>query len=469
MKRFGRVGDRRMKREVCMMKLKNTGNMGRPRSRARHVAVFILVLMLVAAACGSGAGQSETTAPEGTAGEQSQDTAAGGTVRFASTWQGDTEALQVVVDKFEADSGITIEVNEVDGPTFSDQVNSYLQGTPDDMFTWFGGYRTRFYTEQGLLEPLNDVWDEIGGDYSEAYREVATGQDGNQYLIPFYAYPWVVLYRQSVFEEHGYEIPETMSDLTALAAQMEEDGLVPFAFADQDGWPAMGWFDILNMRLNGYQFHVDLLAGEESWTDERVTAVFDTWRELLPMYGDVSAALGRTWQDGANLLFNNEAGMLFFGTFAGTQADEETHADLGFFPFPTLGTEYDEEMAIDAPVNGFVVATGSPSLEENRSAVMAFAEYLGGGEAQTDFLAENPNFIAASDAADTSQYEPLQQQAADIIAQSGAIAQFLDRDTDPAFASEMEGILQDWLAAPDQDLEPFLQGIQDLWDSVVVR
>ena len=35
---------------------------------------------------------------------------------------------------------------------------------------------------------------------------------------------------------------------------MKTDGLVPLAFGDKDGWPAMGTFDILNMRLNGYEF-----------------------------------------------------------------------------------------------------------------------------------------------------------------------------------------------------------------------
>ena len=32
------------------------------------------------------------------------------------------------------------------------------------------------------------------------------------------------------------------------------DGLTPITFTDKDGWPAMGTFDILNMRINGYQF-----------------------------------------------------------------------------------------------------------------------------------------------------------------------------------------------------------------------
>ena len=58
---------------------------------------------------------------------------------------------------------------------------------------------------------------------------------------------------------------------------MQDAGLTPFAFANDGNWPAMGTFDQLNFRLNGYQFHVDLMAGKESWTDERVKNVFTTW------------------------------------------------------------------------------------------------------------------------------------------------------------------------------------------------
>ncbi len=57
---------------------------------------------------------------------------------------------------------------------------------------------------------------------------------------------------------------------------MQADGLTPIAFTDKDGWPAMGTFDILNMRINGYQFHVDLMAGKESWDGPQVKAVFNT-------------------------------------------------------------------------------------------------------------------------------------------------------------------------------------------------
>lgn len=401
--------------------------------------------------------------------ESSGGDAGPGSVKFASTWAGDTPALRAVVESFTAETDVAVDINEVDPQTFSDQVDSYLQATPDDVFTWYGGYRMRFYANQGLLHDISDVWERVGGNFSDAFRTASTGDDGKQYLLPFYNYPWVVIYRQSVFDEHGYEVPQTVEDFMSLAEAMQGDGLTPIAFADQDGWPAQGWFDIINMRLNGYQFHIDLLAGNESWTDSRVVDVFEAWKGFLPHYGDLSAALGRTWQDGANLLFNGDAGMLFFGTFAGTQtSDPEVRDDLDFFAFPTLGTEFDGENAIDAPINGFLVSGQSPTLEDNVEAINSFVEYLGSGEAQGMFLAENPNFVAAADDIDTSVYTPFQEKMARIIDDAGAVAQFLDRDTEPAFAGEMEAFLQNWLNDPEQDTASYLQGIQDFWDSLGV-
>ena len=45
----------------------------------------------------------------------------------------------------------------------------------------------------------------------------------------------------------------------------------------------MGTFDYMNMRLNGYQFHMDLAAHKETWDQKKVSDVFDTWTALLPV------------------------------------------------------------------------------------------------------------------------------------------------------------------------------------------
>src|SRR5690348_17707318 len=191
------------------------------------------------------------------------------------------KAIQAVFDAFTKETNVPLQVNTSDHNTFQEQINTYLQGKPDDVFSWFAGYRMQFFAAQGLSMQIDDVWQKVGSNYSDAMKQASTGADGHQYFIPIYNYPWVVSYRKSLFSDKGYQIPKTLDDLKGLADKMKTDGITPFAFADKQGWPAMGTFDILNMRINGYDFHINLMAGKEKWTDDKVKNVFTTWRDLL--------------------------------------------------------------------------------------------------------------------------------------------------------------------------------------------
>ncbi|HEX5588699.1 MAG TPA: ABC transporter substrate-binding protein [Candidatus Limnocylindrales bacterium] len=404
-------------------------------------------LVLIVAGCGIGATEAPTSVTVGSNYSDEVPKAA-----FAS-----------MLEYCAGETDVEATINTTEHGKFQDSINAYLQATPDDVFTWFAGYRMRFFAGQGLATDISDVWANVGSNYSEAFKTASTGDDGKQYFIPMYNYPWVVIYRKSLFQDNGYEIPTTWSEFKDLAEQMQDDDLVPMAFADKDGWPAMGTFDILNMRQNGYQFHVDLMAGTEKWTDPRVADVFELWKELLPYLQ--TNALGRTWQEGAQSMINKEAGMYFLGTFAGEQAsDPAIHDDLDFFPFPVLGNEWDAENAIDAPIDGLMLSK-SP---KNLAGAKKLLECVATGEAQIKFLESSPNNVAAAKDADTSGYTPFQKKMAEIIGNSGAIAQFLDRDTRPDFAggNGMQKFLQDFLADPDQDLNAFLTGIQTFYDSL---
>ena len=416
------------------------------------------------------ASTAPASAPAGSAAASGGPSASTGSVTFGSNYSNkdtDTKAMQAVADAFTAKTKIAVKINTVDHNTFQDQISTYLQGTPDDTFTWFAGYRMRFFADQGLATDISDIWTKIGPNYSDAFKASSTGNDGKQYFIPFYNYPWVVIYRKSVFADKKYTVPKTWAEFKTLATKMQADGLIPLAFGDKDGWPAMGTFDILNMRINGYKYHIDLMKGAQKWTDPKTAAVFTAWKELLPFNGDISAALGRTWQDTANLLVQKKAGMYFLGTFAGQQATVQAdHDDLDFFPFPTMGTAFDTELGIDAPIDGFMMTKKSPTLAADLDSAKAYLEYLASGEAQVTFLVANPNSVAAAKDADTSKYSAFQKKSAEIIGASGAIAQFLDRDTDPAFAKQMQSFLQTWLTKPDQDLTAYLKTIQDFWDSL---
>ena len=114
---------------------------------------------------------------------------------------------------------------------------------------------------------------------------------------------------------------------------MQGKGVTPFAFGDKDGWPAMGTFDILNMRINGFDFHMSLMGGDEAWDSNEVKKVFETWKDLLPYHQE--DPLGRTWQETATSLAKGEAGMMMFGTFIG-DAIPDAVDDLDFFIYPQI-------------------------------------------------------------------------------------------------------------------------------------
>jgi multiple sugar transport system substrate-binding protein len=338
------------------------------------------------------------------------------------------QAMQSVLDGFKSKSGRTVNINTVDHNSFQENINRYLQGTPDDVFTWFAGYRMQFFAKQNLAADISEVWSEVGDKFSEALKGASTGENGKQYFVPFYYYPWAFFYRKSLWQERGYTEPKTLDELTTLATRMKADGLSPIAFADKDGWPAMGTFDYLNMRINGYDFHVKLMAGQESWTDAKVKQVFDTWRGLLPLHQE--GANGRTWQEAAQSLQQKKSGMYLLGMFVGQQFQGADNADLDFFAFPEINSAHGRD-SVEAPIDGFMVSKKA----KNTAGAMALMKYLATAEAEQTYLGSDPNNIACHKDADTSKYTALQKKAVELVGSAKHISQFLDRDTRPDFAS----------------------------------
>ena len=352
--------------------------------------------------------------------------------------------LKAVTDAFGKAKGVTVKTNTVDHNTFQENINTYLQGKPDDVFTWFAGYRAQFFASRGLAGDISDVWSKLTG-YTDAFKTASTGEDGKQYFLPFTYYPWALFYRKSVWAEKGYQVPKTLDELTALSTQMQKDKLTPIGFADKDGWPAMGTFDVLNMRINGYQFHIDLMAGKKAWTSPEVTKVFDTWKGLLPYHETES--LGRTWQEAAQGLLTKKSGMYLLGLFVSEQfTDKADLDDLDFFTFPEVDSTIGAD-ALDAPIDGFMMGK-RPRDEANAKALLAFLGSKAGADTQ---VKQAPTTLVANSEADVSGYTALQKKSAELVGSAKNIAQFLDRDTRPDFASTvMIPSLQSFIKDPSK-------------------
>ncbi|MBK8459509.1 MAG: carbohydrate ABC transporter substrate-binding protein [Micropruina sp.] len=363
-------------------------------------------------------------------------------------------AIEAAAKAFQdANAGLTVKMNTVAHTTFQENINNYLQGSPDDAFGWFAGYRGRFFAAKNLVGDLTDVYQATEG-IPEGLKKACSTEDGKQIIMPATYYPWVVLYRKSVWEKGGYEVPKTLDEFKALGDKMKGEGVVPLAFADKDGWEAMGTFDILNLRINGYDYHISLLSGKEDWTSPKVTTVFDTWKGLLPYHQP--DALGRSWQEAAQALQKGQAAMYYLGTFAAQQfAKGAEQDDLDFFTFPEVDSAIGTG-AIEAPTDGFMMS----KRPKNEAGAKKWLGYLGSAAAQDILVQADPSVIATSQKADVAKYTGLQTKMLGVLKDATDVALFLDRDSRPDFASTVMGpALQSFLKTPD-DIATILKNVE---------
>src|SRR6476620_1968130 len=440
-------------------------------------AAGLLSVPPIIAACSSPAASTTASAPPAATSAASAPAASAGastavgslSVGSYNSDPGPKKGMEDIDAAFKGDTGIEVALNTVDHNTFQDQITNYLGATPDTVYTWFSGFRMKFFADQGFNTAIDDVWDKVKGNFTAGFANAVVGNDSKVYGIPVDYYPWAVFYRKSVFADKGYTVPTTWDELIALCKKMQTDGLTPIAFGDKDGWPAQGTFDILNLRLNGYDFHVGLMAGKEKWTDAKVTAVFKKWAEFLPYHAKDYAGL--TWQNAADTLVQKKSGMYLLGLFVSAQftatknpADLE---DLDFFPFPKLGTQYDAENALDAPIDTIQISAKSPKLAAELDAAKAYLEFWSKGTTHLVMFKNQPGLIPTASDADTSGYSALQKKAVAIVSQAQKITLYFDRDTrsDFAGANGAQSLLQKFLANPTQDLVAYQKSIQDFWDS----
>ena len=375
-----------------------------------------------------------------------------------------TKQLKGLVAAYEKKSGNKVTYNATESNAFQNNLSQYLQGTPDDAFQWMAGFRMQFFAEQGLLEDISDVWKDLEGQYDNSYKIASTGLDGKQYFVPQSWYPWGLHYRKSMVKELGLD-PENIAnfdDMIKMFDAMKKKGLVGFAAGDKGGWEAMGTFDIINARLNGYQFHVDLLAGREKWTDQRVIDVFKQWELLLPYTN--KNVLDLEWDGAMQLLLQKKAGTTLMGSWFGgnfKEKSQEDYDDLWIVPFPEINPEHGVD-TIDAPIDGFCVAANGGNTEVGKD----FIKFAGDKEGMQAMLDTGIPMTSANKNQDTSTYDAFQKQQLNVMSQAKYITQFLDRDTRPDFAGPVVGpAIQSWYKNP-KDVNKIVDSLQAQWEAL---
>ena len=372
-----------------------------------------------------------------------------GSLRITSDMSnpGPRAVIEGLVAEFgEMNPELEIELTVVDREAWKTQIRNSLSADPPDVINWYAANRMGPYVDAGLFMDISDWWD--AGDYEglESVRGAMTMNDA-QWGVPYTYYQWGVYYREDIFNELGLSEPTTWEEELANCQVIVDSGRACYTIGTKFLWTAGGWFDYLNMRTNGFDFHMALARGEIAWTDDRVRQTFANWRTLIDMGGFIADHQNYSWQEALPFMVNGEAAAYLMGNFAVDQLRNAglTDDQLDFYQFPVITAGL--EMGEDAPTDTFHVPSGAQNVEAAR----AFLQFVTSADVQSRIngpdglgqLPVNANAAVADDEFIQQGFEMLSQNA------TGGIAQFFDRDFPAEMAaSGMEG-LQEFMVFPD--------------------
>ncbi len=356
---------------------------------------------------------------------------------------GPKQAFEELVERFEAaNPDVEVELNIFDHEGFKTTVRNFLTSQQPDVITWFAGNRMKTFVDRDLLEDVSDVWADNGLNETFSSSKSALTIDGKQYGVPYSYYQWGVYYRKDIFDDLGLSVPTTWDEFMAVNATLKENGITPITIGTKFLWTAAGWFDYLNVRINGLDFHLDLAAGNVPYTDDRVRAVFAKWQELLDNGYFIENHATYSWQEAQAFMFQGDAAMYLIGNFFVPFFPEDLADSIDFFPFPVI----DPSVAIyeDAPTDTVHIPKGAKNKEDARKFLAFIAQPDNQAEINSLLGTLPPNSEAAI------PDDRFLQAGFELLSSAAGTAQFYDRDTDPEMAKiGMEGF-QEFMVKPDR-------------------
>jgi raffinose/stachyose/melibiose transport system substrate-binding protein len=251
-------------------------------------------------------------------------------------------ATEIQVERFEEQHPkytLEREVIRVGGASTVINTNQEMQNTlqsedPPDVLSYdtgpgFGGV----LAEAGLVLPLEDAYRQRGWDIYGWAKERAT-YNGTLYGVPDQVEEIVLFYNKNLVPE----VPETVEDLRQIADGLRGRGIIPFAFGNQEQWPAGHMFSIGVSNALGREGLDDILYGDGTWDTPEVEEAIELFFRDFVKSGYYPEGLSALNYDGANTLFySGEAAMNPTGTWLVPEIVQTVQDfEVGFFPFPSI-------------------------------------------------------------------------------------------------------------------------------------
>jgi multiple sugar transport system substrate-binding protein len=352
------------------------------------------------------------------------------------------DVLQRVAGEFEKTSGVKVTINNMDHEAHKTAIRSYLVvGAPDVCF-WFSGNRMKAFVKRDLFDDISDLF------ARENYKSVlgtttaAVTVDGKQYGLPLGGLLWGLFYRKDVFAEKGWTPPKSMDDLLTLGEKAKSANMIPVSIGTKELWPAAGWFDHMNLRINGLDKHMALMDGAMAYTDPALTPVFDKWEAMIKAGLFTPNETSSGWEQAAAALAQRKAAMMDLAGFIKYGFPPDQQDQIAYTPFPEIapGVARYEDFSLNS--------IHIPKNAKNKESARDFLAYFYRPDNLSAFLEAESAVPPRSDCPPSK--DPLINAAVASLKTVVGSAQYYDRDTDPDMAQEGLKGFQEFMAKPER-------------------
>ena len=197
------------------------------------------------------------------------------------------------------------------------------------------------FLDAGLFADISDldVLSETKSAYLDMDKQLEFIPQDGTYGLPYVANAAGILYNKDMFEQHGWETPETWNEFTALCEQIQSEGVQPLYFGFKDTWTCLAPWNALAVSLADPQLCSQVNNGTTTFT-KAYDETAEKMKALLA-YGEPNP-MAYSYNDACTAFARGQSAMYTIGSYAISQIKSVTpDMNIGTFTFPANEKEAD--------------------------------------------------------------------------------------------------------------------------------
>ena len=197
------------------------------------------------------------------------------------------------------------------------------------------------FLDAGLFADISDldVLSETKSAYLDMDKQLEFIPQDGTYGLPYAANAAGILYNKDMFEQHGWETPETWNEFTALCEQIQSEGVQPLYFGFKDTWTCLALWNALAVSLADPQLCSQVNNGTTTFT-KAYDETAEKMKALLA-YGEPNP-MAYSYNDACTAFARGQSAMYTIGSYAISQIKSvNPDMNIGTFTFPANEKEAD--------------------------------------------------------------------------------------------------------------------------------